>query len=407
MGVLKRKNLLVSILFLCLLLLASLSMAATAKSEASIKVETSLEDSSIKVQIPQGVFQDEDVSIVCFAQGWNQDLSRMEENLGYIQYMDQSVISSKGGTFFVALKDQADKNSIYTLVMSADSLKSPIQKQFSFGENTVEVTFDANGGNVSPETSLINKGSTVRLPEAVRTNFYFGGWTTEDGTEVTSESVFQEDTTLYAKWNPYTLENWQDYYATSGWETVDLGTGNTGKQVAEFEIQPLDGRQDGAIYLTGRDAVLNDWGDGPVVIRLNTDGYFDARNGAAFEMTSQVSYQAGETYHLKAIIDVDAKKYTVLVTAPDGKEQVVAQDFVFRTGAKEIQDIGKICIRCGSGSVQGRFIVRNLSLKPYEEPAVEKYTVSLDANGGTVTPQSMEVVKGETLQLPVPVPGRL
>ena len=87
---------------------------------------------------------------------------------------------------------------------------------FIFTENTTvyavwenigfTITFDKNGGSsVSAETMVTNPdGKLSELPTAERSGRYrFKGWYTEKsgGTEVTKETVFTEDTTVYAQWS--------------------------------------------------------------------------------------------------------------------------------------------------------------------------------------------------------------
>ena len=65
------------------------------------------------------------------------------------------------------------------------------------------VTFDANGGSVTPESSKTGTdGKLSALPSPVRAGYDFTGWYTaaSGGTKVTSSNVFTADTLLYAHW---------------------------------------------------------------------------------------------------------------------------------------------------------------------------------------------------------------
>lgn len=69
------------------------------------------------------------------------------------------------------------------------------------------VTFNANGGNVSQSTKTVIYGSTYgELPTPTRDNYVFDGWYTaaSGGTKITSSTVFNStnDVTLYAHWTP-------------------------------------------------------------------------------------------------------------------------------------------------------------------------------------------------------------
>ena len=70
---------------------------------------------------------------------------------------------------------------------------------------TFIVTFDANGGNVSPNKAVTGTdGKLASLPTPPRTGSYsFLGWydTASGGTKVTTSTVFTKDTTIYAHWN--------------------------------------------------------------------------------------------------------------------------------------------------------------------------------------------------------------
>lgn len=71
--------------------------------------------------------------------------------------------------------------------------------------NAVTITFNANGGTVSPSSKSVNKGEKYGdLPVPTRTNYTFDGWYTSatGGTRITSDTVVNltSDQTLYAHW---------------------------------------------------------------------------------------------------------------------------------------------------------------------------------------------------------------
>lgn len=101
---------------------------------------------------------------------------------------------------------------------------------------TVTITFDPNGGSVSPNTQKIVKGSDPsNLPTPTRRGYTFKGWMFDkidpDSPPLSSSGVvisensawgFEEDTTLYAFW----VKN-----AVSKQYTVTLDDGSTCKQI--------------------------------------------------------------------------------------------------------------------------------------------------------------------------------
>lgn len=74
-------------------------------------------------------------------------------------------------------------------------------KVFVLGQ--VTVIFDGNGGTPSAERQTTDYyGRLATLPTANRENMEFAGWWTkpEAGTEITTQSTFTKETTVYAHW---------------------------------------------------------------------------------------------------------------------------------------------------------------------------------------------------------------
>ncbi len=76
---------------------------------------------------------------------------------------------------------------------------------FTMAQKLVTLTLDANGGTVSGDSSVILplSGKLDELPAApTRSGYDFLGWYTEadGGVQVTLDTVFTEDTTIYAHW---------------------------------------------------------------------------------------------------------------------------------------------------------------------------------------------------------------
>lgn len=67
----------------------------------------------------------------------------------------------------------------------------------------VTITFDANGGSVQPTSATTVNYKLASLPTPTRSGYVFDGWFTQDtdGEEVTTDTVFIADTTIYAHWS--------------------------------------------------------------------------------------------------------------------------------------------------------------------------------------------------------------
>ncbi len=79
---------------------------------------------------------------------------------------------------------------------SKESTPTPIEVEFT-------LTFDANGGSVSPTSKKIKKETAFgELPTPVREGYKFTGWYTEKsgGGKVTEKTIITGDFTVYAHW---------------------------------------------------------------------------------------------------------------------------------------------------------------------------------------------------------------
>jgi uncharacterized repeat protein (TIGR02543 family) len=119
----------------------------------------------------------------------------------YFAIFDESVTHS-GGTWYSATTITYNKAPEYT------------------------VTFNANGGSVSPASSTVNYGTAIgTLPIPTRTGYLFDGWYTEasGGTKITDTTVVIVDVTYYAHW---TLEQ-NDNNENENENENDKDNGNT------------------------------------------------------------------------------------------------------------------------------------------------------------------------------------
>ena len=76
-------------------------------------------------------------------------------------------------------------------------------KQFSSEWGTCNVTFNANGGTVSPTTRAVASGAAVgTLPTPTRSGYTFAGWYTaaSGGTKIYASTTITANVTYYAHW---------------------------------------------------------------------------------------------------------------------------------------------------------------------------------------------------------------
>ena len=103
-----------------------------------------------------------------------------------------------------------------------------------FGATKVTITFNANGGSVSPGSKSVNKNSKIgSMPTPTRTGYSFQGWYTSSsgGSSVSSSTKATKSMTVYAHWkqNVMTRKYTVTFDANGGTvsptsKTVDAGT---------------------------------------------------------------------------------------------------------------------------------------------------------------------------------------
>jgi uncharacterized repeat protein (TIGR02543 family) len=147
---------------------------------------------------------------------------------------------------------------------------------------TYTVTFNANGGTVTPASGGIGSGGTLAsLPEPVRNGYAFDGWftTATGGTAVTTSTVFSADATIYARWtSAYTVMF--DFYGNGAiTATVDGEAITTGALVRQgnsvvFTVIPDD------------DYIVSGWTLNGVTVAGNTTGTYTLTNVSADAMVT-------------------------------------------------------------------------------------------------------------------------
>ena len=139
--------------------------------------------------------------------------------------------------------------------------------------NTYTLTYDANGGSVTPSSQTSTYDSSWgTLATPTRTGHTFLGWYTaaSGGTEVTSSTICEGDLTVYAQWaiNSYTIT----FYPQGG--TLDTGsmTGSYG-QIFSTLPEPTRDRYDFVGWFDSPDQTIAQKIPIPYTLTENVDMY--------------------------------------------------------------------------------------------------------------------------------------
>lgn len=142
------------------------------------------------------------------------------------------------------------------------------------------ITFNANGGactTASARTDLDGKIAT--LPEASRDGYTFRGWFTaaSGGEQVTTETVYSADTTLYAQWEkipepPYTGKySYEIFTGDSAHGALDVDRYATEGEKVTITVLPDDGYALDELVITDKHGEAIDFvdnGDGTITFTM-------------------------------------------------------------------------------------------------------------------------------------------
>src|SRR6266705_2868425 len=158
-----------------------------------------------------------------------------------------------------------------------------------------------------------------------------------------------------------------------------------GSFTATFDATPNGTGLDAATGLSqGTAAAYTDFA---VILRFNTGGTIDARNGGAYAATNSIAYTAGTSYHFRVVIDVSSHTYSAYVTPAGGAEQTIGTGFAFRTEQSTVTALANWALT----AITGTHTVCNFAITGSQPPAPVA-TV-------TLTPGSATLNEGQTLQL--------
>ncbi|MBZ4399722.1 glycoside hydrolase family 88 protein [Myxococcus sp. AS-1-15] len=176
-----------------------------------------------------------------------------------------------------------------------------------------------------------------------------------------------------------------------------LGTSNTGTVTTEFDVTPALSLMDGVIGYADTSTTITSFSSSAMLIRMSTDGRFDARDGDRYAALTTVPYTANATYHVRMVTDLDARRYSVWVRPPGGAEIQIANNYAFRSNAPSTNDLGKVTLNGTTGN--DTYVVRNHVVR---SGAAAEPTPDAEALGEVLPPEDSPQVQGGCAASPGP-----
>ncbi len=135
--------------------------------------------------------------------------------------------------------------------------------------------------------------------------------------------------------------------SSSSWQNFSIDN-QTGSFTFEFNTRPNNDNMDGVTGICKGNASA--YSDLACIVRFNTSGNMDVRNGGIYDADATLAYSAGTNYHVRMEIDISSHIYDVYVT-PEGQSEVtLADDYAFRTEQGSVTSLDRWAITRESGS---------------------------------------------------------
>lgn len=253
------------------------------------------------------------------------------------------------------------------------------------------VTFNANGGTVGTKSKSVTYGGTYgTLPTPTRTGYTFGGWYTSSsgGTKVLSTTKYTRSSnqTLYAHWTKTAAKKYTVTFSANG------GTVSTKSKSVTYG---------------------NTYGTLPTPTRsgYTFSGWYTSSSGGT-KVTSSTKVSKSYNHYLYA--HWTKKSTSGRVTVPAGRQLHLYATSTTSTLAGYVPAesksytypyTNKVTLSNGTTRYYGSFKLSGKSAKYWFVIAPSSYTVTFNANGGTVSTRSKSVKYAGTYGT-LPTPSR-
>ncbi|MDD5655805.1 MAG: Ig-like domain-containing protein, partial [Elusimicrobia bacterium] len=88
------------------------------------------------------------------------------------------------------------------------------------------------------------------------------------------------------------------------------------------------------------------------IVRFNTAGAIDARNGSTYAAASSVRYTPGASYRFRLVVDPAGHRYSAYVTPPGGSEVLLGSNYAFRPEQASVSALNNLALNSSVGTHQ-------------------------------------------------------
>ena len=174
--------------------------------------------------------------------------------------------------------------------------------------------------------------------------------------------------------------------SSGAWQNVAIPS-QAGAFEAQFDAIPTTANMNGVVGLSNGPAA--DWTNLAAIVRFDSAGTIDARNGGVYAATATIPYTAGTSYHFRLDVDLASHTYDIHVTPAGAAEQLLGNAFAFRTEQATVSVLNNLGLDANAGTAT----VCNVSVSPWTPPQPAPVA------SVTVSPAATSVSVGATVQL--------
>lgn len=129
-----------------------------------------------------------------------------------------------------------------------------------------------------------------------------------------------------------------------------------------FDVTPSQANMDGVVGISnGSQGAYSGFA---CLVQFGASGFINARNGGAYAAATSIPYMAGNSYHIREVINVTNHTYSVYVTPPGGSEQSLGVDYNFRTEQNSVTQLNNWGATTDPSVGTGTLAICNFTFEP-------------------------------------------
>jgi hypothetical protein len=270
----------------------------------------------------------------------------------------------------------------------------------AFQSSTTQFTITASagtGGSINPNGSvLVNQGSSQAFSITAGSGYTISSVTVDGANQgaITSYtfSNVQVNHTIAAAFQS-SVGGCLTATVGGGWQNA-AATSESGTFTAAFDSTPSASPNNAVVGLSnGAQTAYTGFA---CLVRFNTSGNIDARNGGAYAAASTIPFSAGKSYHFRLAVNVTSHTYSIFVTPAGGSELTVGSNYAFRTEQNTVTSLNYWGTFVDTASSGGAGSVTTCNFAATSGGGGGPFTITASAgSGGTISPNgAISVAQG-------------